>query len=283
MIVVEVGRMRSLVAAIAVVAIVAGACAADDAAPAQESSSTTTSTASLTAATSTTTTTASVPDSTTTTVATAAVPVPGAPQSPAADSESRGVWPQAPDVWYPAASPYLTIDSAIEFRLYARRDATVQVGAIVAEPVQDWAGGNAMFVATIGLDEGPNTIPVDVDGVITDITVVRGPSWQRRYGRVLDTWGHDLELGIDFGEMDLEPDYGQGDFSPGEIAVVFKPLADDIVLIDSPFWEWETITRGDDAVWEYFAYGEGSHMDVYNILLDGDTVLQLEGPVPLGD
>jgi hypothetical protein len=276
--------MRSLMATIVVVAVVAAACAADDSSSVGASSSTTTSTASLTTATSTTSTTASVPISTTTTATTtAAVRVPDAPQAPAADSESRGAWPQAPDVWYPAASPYLTVDSDIEFRVYARRDATVQVGSITAEPVQDWAGGNAMFVATIGLDEGPNTIPVDVDGAVTDITVVRGPSWQRGYGRVLDTWGHYLELGIDFGEMNLEPDYGQGDFSPGEIAVVFKPLARDVALIDSPFWEWETITRGDDAVWEYFAYGEGSHMDVYDILLDGDTVLQLEGPVPLGD
>ena len=278
--------MRSLMAVMVVIAVFAGACTSDE--PAQvgdstSSSSTTTSETSTTVPLSTT----SVPIVVSTTQpsppTTRPIPEPDSSQVPVGGTERRDDWPQAPDIWSPATSPYLTLDPAIEVRIYARRDATVQVGAVTAEPVQDWAGGHAMFIATIELDEGPNAIRVDIDGIVTDLAVVRDSSLQRRYGRVLDTWGHYLELGIDFGEMDFEPDYGQGDFFPGDIAVDFKPLASDVVLIDSPFWEWETVTRGDDSVWEYFAHGEGSHNDVYNILLDGDTVLQLEGPVPLGD
>lgn len=197
--------------------------------------------------------------------------------------DSEPDWPQAPDIWHPVFSPYLTIDPDIEFWIYAADTADVFVGSVAAEPVQDWAGGKAMFVATVRLGEGPNAIDVNIDGVVTEFTVVQDPSLQHMYGRVLDTWARHLEIGIDFGEMDFEPDYGQGDFFPGEVVVDFKQLSSNVVLINNPFWEWESVTSGDDTVWDYFAHGDASHNDVWNIILDEDTVLQLEGPIPLGD
>jgi len=269
----------------AVIALILAACTSSDPAPSGDSapsSSTTTS--------SVVTTTSTVPSTTTTsrvtTTTESAEPKIEWPCAtwPCEDSVRNDRWPQSPDIWHPDFTPYVTNDPEIQISVYAAADSTVAVNSIAAEPVQDWANDKAMFWATINLDVGSNTLIVTIDNAATELIVNRDPSLERAYGRVLDTWTYG-ELGIDFGEMDFEPDYGQGDFFPGAVDVDSKQLDRNVVLIHKPErgWDWPIAIRGEETVWNFFTYGEARNHDVWDILLDGDTIIQIEGPIPLGE
>lgn len=245
------------------------------------------------------------PSSTTATVATTTIPAPPTSTSlpatttteasdapfvwpcrtwPCEDSVRQERWPQAPDIWHPDFSPYITVEPQIQISIYADADAEVMINTESAEIVGDWWYRRAEFWGTVNLDAGSNEIVVTINSGETELSIIREPTFEHVYGRVLDTWTGG-ELGIDFGEMDFEPDYGQGDFFPGQIVVEAKQLDPKVVLIYQPErgWDWPLAIQGDGPVWDFFTYGDSRNHDVWNIILNGDTIVQIEGPIPLGE
>ena len=225
--------------------------------------------------------------------------------SPPDDEE----WPPpSPDVWFPPRSGFVTNEPSITVVVFAPESATVTVNEAVAEPSSDrWAGGNRLFTAAVPLREGANTVGVVVDAETTLLDVVYDAGLVRRYGRVLDSRGTVLpagstergvqpgcgfgeenacvlyELGVDFGEIDLEPEYGQGDFEPGQVVVEFKRLTPSTIAPITTHAGTELLLEGSEMIWEFFSHGETTHFDVWNFLLDADAIVQIEGTVPLGD
>lgn len=197
--------------------------------------------------------------------------------------------PSSPAVWFPSSGGYVTNEPTILVAVFASQSVIVTVnGTVATQSSDDWVGGNAIFSAEASLAQGPNDITVVAGDEVFDLVVVRDPSLLRRYGRVLDikeVWDEGSYLGIDFGEMDLVPDYGQGDFDPGEVIVEFYRLVPSTMAIisDGPAAYDETRLVGTESILaDYFYTGDCGH-NVWNFLLDGDTIVQIEGPVPLGD
>ena len=225
-------------------------------------------------------------------------------------TDDSDVWPPpSPDVWFPPASKFVTNESAITVEVFAAESARVTVSGVASTQSSDgWVGGNAIFYTEVTLDVGINVVDVRVDGDLIDsLEVQYDPGLVRRYGRVLDSRATILppgstdvgveegcgsgeesacvvdELGIDFGEMDLEPDYGQGDFEAGDVAVEFYRLTPTSAAFITTHTGEELILTGASEIWDFFSWGETNHFDVWNILINDNTLVQIEGVVPLGD
>lgn len=196
--------------------------------------------------------------------------------------------PPSPALWFPPTPSYITESDTIEVVVFAPESSQVSIAGSVVESGGRWVGGNAVFVHDVPLAEGRNPIEIVADGEPIPATVERNSSLTRQYGRVLDSravWSEsrtDHFIGIDYGDMDLEPDYGQGDFEAGEVIVEFVQLTPiSVAVVTSPYSS-KIVLTGEDDIWEYFSY-EVSHFDPWSILLDKDTLIQIEGPIPLGD
>lgn len=212
-----------------------------------------------------------------------------------------------PAVWFPNLAGHVTNEAEVTIVAFADADADVTVAGFEATPF-DWGpSGYRPFLVVVPLEEGSNSLDAVVDSEPFTITVIYDPSLVRRYGRVLDTRAMLLpagsiepgveegcgfaedqacvvyELGIDFGEMDLEPDYGQGDFSPGEIDVEFLRLTPSVAVATADFGGPNDGLAGSEEVWNFFGHGNTTLFDVWNFLLDNDLIVQIAGPLPLGD
>ena len=224
--------------------------------------------------------------------------------------DDSDVWPPlSPDVWFPPASEFVTNESAIKVEVFASESASVMVSGVASTQSSDgWVGGNAIFYTEVTLDVGANVVEVRVDDELIDsLEVQYDPGLVRRYGRVLDSRATILppgstdvgveegcgsgednaclvdELGIDFGDMDLEPDYGQGDFEAGDVAVEFYRLTPTSAAFITTHTGKELTLTGASEIWDFFSWGETNHFDVWNILINDNTLVQIEGVVPLGD
>jgi hypothetical protein len=156
------------------------------------------------------------------------------------------------------------------------------------------------FWAEVPLTEGENNLTITVATAeieeTLDLQVVRDSGLVRSYGRILDTRASDTsrawDAGVDFGEIDLEPDYGRADFEAGEVVVEFYPMAAGAVaMINWPYDEMlPPQVRGRDEIWDMLNFNlEPDHPYqpvartwVWSILIDGDKIVQLE-TVALGD
>lgn len=193
-------------------------------------------------------------------------------------------WPEStPAVWSPPHTGYRTAEPTITVVVYAPDSLAMAVNGVTADPES-----SPYFWVEVPLVEGDNQLVVETDDGELRMLAIRDSSLVRRYGRVLDAlaeWdesGTDWFLGIDYGEMDLEPDYGQGDFETGDVTVEFgELLPSTTVIVQSPYSSKEIIT-GPEAIADYFRY-ESPPTDVWNVLLDGDTIVHIEGPMLLGD
>jgi len=196
--------------------------------------------------------------------------------------------PSSPALWFPPTSWYVTESDTIEVVVFASASSVVLIAGLEVESGGRWAVGNAVFIREVPLAEGPNPIEIVADGEPLLATVERDSGLTRQYGRVLDSrveWSEsriDHFLGIDYGDMDFEPDYGQGDFEAGEVIVEFAQLAPTSVAIVTSPYSSKLVLTGEDDIWEHFSY-EVSHFDPWSVLLEGDTIIQIEGPIPLGD
>lgn len=202
--------------------------------------------------------------------------------SPPDDGEE---WPvSSPAVWSPSYTGYRTVEATLMAVVYAPDAATVTVNGVDAGTDR-----SPYFFVEVPLVEGDNVLEVVVGDDTMQVLVVRDSNLERRYGRVLDAhaeWdaekGTDWFLGIDYGDMDLEPDYGAGDFDPGDVIVEFGELTAATPLIINSAFSSKVILTSPRAIVDYFWY-ESPPTDVWNVLLDGDTIIQIEGPMPLGD
>lgn len=199
--------------------------------------------------------------------------------------DDDGEWPpSSPAVWSPAYSGFRTVEATLPVVVYAPYASEMTVNGVDAD--DDWS---PYFVATVPLEEGDNVLDIDAGGEVIQMLVVRDSALVRRYGRVLDAFvewdaatGTDWFLGIDYGDMDLEPDYGTGDFDTGAVIVEFGELTASTPLIIDSAYSSRIILTDPQSIVDYFWY-ESPPTDVWNVLLDGDTIVQIEGPMPLGD
>lgn len=196
--------------------------------------------------------------------------------------------PSSPALWFPPTPWYVTESATIEVMVFAPESSEVLIAGLDVEPGGRWVGDNAVFIHDVPLAEGRNPIEIIADGEPLIATIERDSSLIRRFGRVLDSraeWSEsrtDHFLGIDYGDMDFEPEYGQGDFEAGDVIVEFVQLTPTSVAVVTSPYSSKIILTGEDDIWEYFSY-EVSHFDPWSVLLDGDTLIQIEGPIQLGD
>jgi hypothetical protein len=208
--------------------------------------------------------------------------------------------PESPAILLPPGSPYLTDHESTEVLMLAPASATVTINGMDMTARQPWVGGNMSFSAEVPLIEGENNLTITVASAgieqTLDLRVVRDSGLIRGYGRILDTRASDAsrawEAGVDFGEIDLEPDYGRADFEAGDVVVEFLPMAADAVaMINWPYNEMlPPQVRGRDEIWDMLnlnlepdhPYQPVARTWVWSILIDGEQIVQLE-TVALGD
>jgi len=209
-------------------------------------------------------------------------------------------------LWLPPGG-YRTNEASVPIAVMSPRGWTVTIDGAVVEPEVGDSGLVRMISTEVNLDEGVNRITifaVSNSGEERDlsISVTRDSSLVRRYGRILDNRvdpdrGWAWYAGIDFGEMDLEPEYGQGDFDTGDVAIDFHPVAHDAIGIFtdaatgfSIYGQDRLVLIGDEIRDIFYGFhGHPERLDgdphtwVVDLLLDDDEITQFIGPVPLGD
>lgn len=184
-----------------------------------------------------------------------------------------------PIIWFPPHSGYHTEAEAITVEIIASDGADVSVNGLVPV-VDDRAGPESTYSIDLSLDEGPNRLDIAIDDKNVSWSVVRDSSLNRAYGRVLDPRRD--ALGIDYGEMDLEPAYGQGDFDPGVVVVEFADVAASTNVITTSPYTSRVIITGQQAIFGFY-HNDSAPTEVWSVLLRGNEIVHLEGPMPLGD
>lgn len=184
-----------------------------------------------------------------------------------------------PTIWSPPHSGYQTEAAAITVVIIGPDDDRVTVNGMVAD-IEDSAGPESTYSLEIPLDEGPNRLDMTIGENDVAWSVIRDSSLVRRYGRVLDPRRE--SLGIDYGDMDFQPEYGAGDFDPGDVVVEFADVPASARVITTSAYSSMVIITGQKAIADFFL-DVSPPTDVWSVLLRDNSIVHLEGPVPLGD